>query len=779
MASRAEAFIWQGLRYLSGGGGDEEDDGHSIFGVHIEYVDLYDAFLFLVIIYVSGQIAARVFKMPALVGEIFAGILVGPPLGDIVPYAEAFVLIGELGLILLVIEAGIDIDLDTIKLIGGRGFLIAFIGSILPIGIGIALAIPFVDDMTAAIAAGASFGPTSLGIALNILRAGNILNTPVGQLIVSAAVIDDMIALVVLSQLEALTGDITAMGILIPVISALSFLIIGGYAAIFIVPPVISKYIHPRVDPSHHATVEMAIMFGLVLCLMPATYYAKASYLMGCFIAGLAFCTSHGVHTRFVTQFKRLLQWLMRIFFAASIGFQVPIKDFGQTKVIGLGFLFTLALLGKLAVGFLVPNFTQAKRFTGFHLRDCLATGFSMAAEGEFAFVIAVYAVDNGLIDKDLYASVVFAVLLSTIFPPFLLRYTINYYNKKSEELVRKAAEEELQLDDVETGDGRADALAEGIKKKLTVFVVIQTRSEAKWGLLNALMNQMNLLGLDVIDHRSWHPRGVNTTLVNEVYAKCIFKEDAKDAVDEKFQEIKDSLVETMDQPGAKVKVQRWYPGVVKEITEKINSRGSGPPQEVKLNLEERLLSEATVELEKHRDMQTMVTQRKSVKEIMAEIGEGSAVMEESAAQQNEGGKPKPRRRIRQKMRSTPVVGASLFGEGDDKSEYTESVDIAKDTGPLGMKTKVRPFDRRNGHSAEIVVNGEVFNIRVNDETLSGLRKGFSGDMLDSRGISVNGMTIQPDSSNVVGMLQGFVRNEGLARVEEDSVAESDISTEL
>ena len=83
-------------------------------------------------------------------------------------------------LILLVLEAGIDIDLSTLKLIGTRGFMIAFFGSILPIGIGMFIAyILGVDggDTKAIIASGATFGPTSLGIALNILRSGGILNT--------------------------------------------------------------------------------------------------------------------------------------------------------------------------------------------------------------------------------------------------------------------------------------------------------------------------------------------------------------------------------------------------------------------------------------------------------------------------------------------------------------------------------------------------------------------------------------------------------------------------
>jgi hypothetical protein len=68
----------------------------------------------------------------------------------------------------------------------------------------------------------------------------------------------------------------------------------------------------------------------------------------------------------------------MRIFFASTIGFQVPVKQFSNGKIIWQGLVFTLALLGKLVVGFMVPNFTQEKNFTGNHLRDCLIVGCSM-----------------------------------------------------------------------------------------------------------------------------------------------------------------------------------------------------------------------------------------------------------------------------------------------------------------------------------------------------------------------------------------------------------------
>jgi hypothetical protein len=96
---RIQRLIVNGMaRLLSGGEGDEgEGDDHSSFGVHITYDDLYRSFVFLTAIYLAGQVASRLLKMPGLVGEIIAGILLGPPLANFVPNAEAWVMLGELG----------------------------------------------------------------------------------------------------------------------------------------------------------------------------------------------------------------------------------------------------------------------------------------------------------------------------------------------------------------------------------------------------------------------------------------------------------------------------------------------------------------------------------------------------------------------------------------------------------------------------------------------------------------------------------------------------------
>lgn len=97
-------------------------------------------------------------------------------------------------LILLVLEAGIDIDITTLRLIGSRGLCIALVGTFLPVVLAYVIAFSLGFRGAAALAAGCVFAPTSLGIAMNVLRRTGIVNTPVGQLIVAAAIIDDMVA---------------------------------------------------------------------------------------------------------------------------------------------------------------------------------------------------------------------------------------------------------------------------------------------------------------------------------------------------------------------------------------------------------------------------------------------------------------------------------------------------------------------------------------------------------------------------------------------------------
>ena len=369
----------------------------------------------------------------------------------------------------------------------------------------------------------------------------------------------------------------------VPIISALGFLVVGGGLAVTIIPRAIDDYILSRCGAMgwNRGWVSMAIMFSLMLVFMPMTYAAKSSPLLGAFLAGLVFCSNHEAHHMFVDQFKRVMQWLIRIFFAASIGFQVPIKSFFSAKVLLEGFMFTGALLGKILSGLLVPNFGAASAscgcvkshpFRGHHLRDCLVVGFSMMAEGEFAFVIAVYCVSHQLLNQDQYAGIVLAVLLSTMLAPNLLRATLTYFQKQLEsELAQSAGQGKSGTFDPTKKLGE---LEEGNVAGEEVFFCVQTKSQSAWGLQMKIMEQLCSLHLDVIDHRSWHPHPHATEeviLVNEVYVKDMDYDRADmngdetlQYVEQRTETIRRILEETIGQPTAVVKAQRWVPYIPK-----------------------------------------------------------------------------------------------------------------------------------------------------------------------------------------------------------------------
>ena len=127
--------------------------------------------------------------------------------------------------------------------------------------------------------------------------------------------------MVILSQLQAFAAeDASTLDMVIPIVSALGFLVVGGSLAVFVLPKILNRYILDPIGQPGDANrdwTSMAIMLTLLLALVPLTYYSKASPLMGAFIAGLVFCSDHGAHHMFVHQFKRVMQWLLRIFFAA------------------------------------------------------------------------------------------------------------------------------------------------------------------------------------------------------------------------------------------------------------------------------------------------------------------------------------------------------------------------------------------------------------------------------------------------------------------------------
>lgn len=263
-----------------------------------------------------------------------AGFLLGPPLADFVPYPGALVLTGNLGLIGLILESGIALDVDQLKENAGRALLLAIVGSALPLLTGFGIGRWIGMAVKPAIAVGAAFAPSSLGVASNALSSGDVLNTPIGQTIVAASVFDDVFGLILLSILEVFADpNPPAFAYILPFIASFGYLIVLGILGIMVFPRIMQDRILPLVSEGKRDEFAMVLMIILMVGYMLALNYSGASFLTGVFLAGLTFSQLQTVHAWFVKHGRPLLDWLLRIFFAATIGFQVPVTRFQDVFV--------------------------------------------------------------------------------------------------------------------------------------------------------------------------------------------------------------------------------------------------------------------------------------------------------------------------------------------------------------------------------------------------------------------------------------------------------------
>lgn len=459
-----------------------------------------------------------------MVGEILAGIAVGPHGLNIAPKPDALMMVGEFGLVLMVLEAGVEVDLASLSLVGARGVQVAFFGSLVPLAIGSVLG-KLVFDMSAktCLAVGASLAPTSMGISLKVLQDGGVLGTPTGQLIIAAAVMDDVIALVLLSELEALKNP-TPVNFIVPIVSSLCFIVFVGYLATRVVPDVLVKQLVPRVPKKHLEGVLLGMVFVVAYGMMVTTHYGRSSHLLGAFLGGLCFCSLSSMQTVWHQQVEKILSWLIRVFFACTIGFEVPIRDLWTGPVLARAAVFMIAAFGKVATGLFARPLTAV---------EASKIGFAMSAWGEFAFIVATASREAGTLGHQEFSAVILCVLLSAVYAPLCVSQAIKAEKrgaglgkdgKRSLALVNsgkrqwwccgpKVMRREISFTTAAMPDGNKRAI-------YRVYYVCAIECPSRWGLNDAVLRAVYnpLVDLDVLDV-SLESRG-NDVMACELFLK-------------------------------------------------------------------------------------------------------------------------------------------------------------------------------------------------------------------------------------------------------------------
>lgn len=313
---------------------DDDDDDENL-AVMVTFTDILNLMLFLVATWLMSNVSVMI-GLPGLVGEIVTGFLLGPPLANFCPFPEAMVLIGNFGLLGLMVESGIHVDIPQLRETGTRAVVLAAVGTVVALGAGIGLGYILDDsNFATSMAVGAAFAPSSLGVAGSVLSAGQVLNTPIGQLIVASSVIDDVLGLINLGLLNVFVMDQPkAFDFVQPFLASFGFLIALGYLGVTWIPHVVEKILLPKVPEQHREKATLTITFGLMLIYLPMLNSAGASYLTGAFLAGLSVSQLPSIHSSYERNGREIMVWLMRIFFSATIGFQVPILRYDDLNVL-------------------------------------------------------------------------------------------------------------------------------------------------------------------------------------------------------------------------------------------------------------------------------------------------------------------------------------------------------------------------------------------------------------------------------------------------------------
>ena len=395
-----------------------------------ESIDLARLLLDLMIILIAakllGELAERV-KVPAVIGEIVAGVVVGPSvLGLIDLNGQRGISVGmiaEIGVLLLLLGVGMETDLVELRKVGRASMSVAVIGVVVPFIGGYAVAIAFGKPTNTALFFGAALVATSVGITARVLGDLRALATREARIVLGAAVADDVLGLVILTVVVTLaTEGSVGLGLVLQTVAlAAGFLVVSGLLAVVVVPRVLDV-VHRRSASTSTLTVAAVV---ITLAFAQLADAADLAFIIGAFMAGIGIgrSTHHG---RVEGQLNAVGHVFIPVFFA-QIGINADLNAMTDPKVLAVAGVTTIiAIIGKLVAAFGSAG-TGADRWT---------IGIGMVPRGEVGLIFAAIGLGNGILDNEQYGALLIVVLLTTILAPPALRIRLAQTSRQSATLM-------------------------------------------------------------------------------------------------------------------------------------------------------------------------------------------------------------------------------------------------------------------------------------------------------------------------------------------------------
>jgi Kef-type K+ transport system membrane component KefB len=357
---------------------------------------------------------ARRLRQPAVIGELLAGVVLGVAgLHWLDPHDPALHLLAELGVVLLLFEIGLETDLKDLLGVGGEAVMVALVGVALPFLAGWGLSLAFGLASVPAIVVGASLTATSVGITARVLSDLGRLQDRESRIVLGAAVIDDILGLVILSVVSGLMagGAVTIGGM-----AKTTGLAFGFVAAALLVGKVVGPANLWLVRKSGHRGTIVAAALGSALGLAWLAQQCGSAAIIGAFAAGVVFAGT-GRGEEFHHKVQPINQFLAPLFFAV-VGASVDLRQLdprvpGNGKALALGLcLLAVACATKYAAGYAPWWFKGDKR----------VVGVGMMPRGEVGLIFAQLGLAGGALSAGQFAAVALMAMGTTFIAPPLLR---------------------------------------------------------------------------------------------------------------------------------------------------------------------------------------------------------------------------------------------------------------------------------------------------------------------------------------------------------------------
>ena len=394
-------------------------------------MEVSEFFLKLLVIIISAKFFAEVFsylKLPSVLGEVIAGIIIGPSLFGFIQPEATFHLLAEIGILLLLFEVGLETDVGQIIKVGVQSTMVAITGVVAPFFLGFWLTYYVFDlALIPSLFVGGTMVATSIGIPVRVLTDLKKQHTKVSQVVLGAAVLDDVIGVVILAVLYdfAVKGTVS----IADTARILSFI-----TAFLLLAPIIAKLFVPTLAKlssiSKTKGMVPTLIVSMILGMAIISHKVGAPEILGSFAAGIALARrfflplgatiehySHELAEKIEEGMKPIIELFVPIFFVmVGVSINLRVIDTGSSAFWNFAIMLTVvAIIGKLVSGLWVGGGWNKK----------ISTGIAMIPRGEVGLIFAEVGRRSKIFDDSIYAVIVFVVAFTTLLAPLALKYVM------------------------------------------------------------------------------------------------------------------------------------------------------------------------------------------------------------------------------------------------------------------------------------------------------------------------------------------------------------------